>query len=179
MTENPAGRRLMDRWWARGLLLLVLCTAIGVLIRGGNVAAAAISATGYAAYGTWQMMRRRRRDSRAVGADAAELPLLERRMRHGDLPADPEERRVMRALAQRRLAQMNRSYAKWAFVLLAVIVAGLSALQLAAGHTVPGICTLLLGAAFLGWMFLMRRRNQARLTRVSRRLDASQHGQPA
>lgn len=182
MTEQGTKRRLTDRWWVMGLLMLVLYAGLRMLTNGANIWGALIAGAFYAGWMTWWMMRRRRRDGRSVGADADDLPVLERRMRHGDLPADPEERRIMRGLAQRRLAQMGRRPARWGFLVLGVIVAGLTALMAANGDMVQAVCTAVGGAAFLGWMAVMRRRNLARLTRAERRLSAgphSGHGQTA
>jgi Flp pilus assembly protein TadB len=182
MAEQGTKRRLTDRWWVMAVLMLVLYAGMRMLINGTNVWGALLTGAFYAAWMTWWLMRRRRRDSRAVGAEAGDLPGLERRMRHGDVPADDEERRIMRGLAQRRLAQMNRKPARWAFLGLGVMVAALTVVMAVNGEAVQALCTGIGGAAFLAWMFAMRRRNLAKLTRVERRLSASEtrgHGQLA
>ncbi|SFF23533.1 hypothetical protein SAMN05216251_11022 [Actinacidiphila alni] len=177
-TVRSGKGRLTDRWWVMGLLMLVLYTGMRMLINGASLWGALIAGAFYAGWMTWWLMRRRRRDGRAVGVEADELPGLERRMRHGDVPTDPRERQVMRGLARRRLAQMNRRPAVWAFVAMALVVAALTVLMAVAGDVTQALVTGIGGAAFLVWMYAMRRRNLARLTRAESRLTAGERGGP-
>ncbi|CAM5506109.1 Membrane protein OS=Streptomyces microflavus OX=1919 GN=Smic_40730 PE=4 SV=1 [Streptomyces microflavus] len=62
-------------------------------------------------------MRRRRRDARAVGPEAARVPELERRIANGELPEDPAEQAVMVRLIRRREEKLRRNQ-WWAFPLL-------------------------------------------------------------
>ncbi|WP_433887906.1 hypothetical protein [Streptomyces sp. CA-111067] len=170
--DNSGWRRWLGKWWVLSLFYFVVYGGFQLLRPGRTWADAAIGAAIYAAWMTGWQVRRRRRDSRAVGAKADELPQLERRMRRGEVPEDPAERQAMRKLAQRRLAKLQGG-AKWALPLLGFLWLAVSVISLAVGQFGSGLAFLGAGVVLAGLIVWGRRRNIERLTRAERRLSAA------
>ncbi|RST19999.1 hypothetical protein EF908_30090, partial [Streptomyces sp. WAC04770] len=133
-------QRWQDEWWAVGLLVLVVWVGIRLAFDGwsgwpGILAGGLV----YAGFMAWYVMRRRRRDARAVGTEAARVPELERRIaRNGELPDDPAEQAVMVRLIRRREAKLRR-HQWWAFPVLGLLLFGIPMLWFAAGNLVAGV----------------------------------------
>ncbi|MET8058678.1 hypothetical protein [Streptomyces microflavus] len=165
-------QRWQDRWWAVALLVLVVWAGIRLAFDGwsgwpGILAGGLV----YAGFMTWYMMRRRRRDARAVGTEAARVPELERRIaRNGELPEDPAEQAVMVRLIRRREEKLRRNQ-WWAFPLLGLILFGTPLLWFAAGNVAAGVWGLAFGAAFLGWMAWFNRRFVRRMAGMRQRIE--------
>ncbi|MFI8952581.1 hypothetical protein ACIGO6_39680 [Streptomyces sp. NPDC053750] len=87
----------------------------------------------------------RRRAARAAGTDAGGLANLNRKIRHHEVPQDPEEQAAMRRLAAEQLGQMERA-GKWLPYWLGAM--GLVAVGMVA------LCS---------WVLWMRRRSLDRL----------------
>ncbi|SCD54835.1 MULTISPECIES: hypothetical protein [unclassified Streptomyces] len=165
-------QRWQDEWWAVGLLVLVVWVGIRLAFDGwsgwpGILAGGLV----YAGFMAWYVMRRRRRDARAVGTEAARVPELERRIaRNGELPDDPAEQAVMVRLIRRREAKLRR-HQWWAFPVLGLLLFGIPMLWFAAGNLVAGVWGLGFGVAFLGWMAWFNRRFVRRMAGMRRRIE--------
>jgi Flp pilus assembly protein TadB len=173
--DNSGWRRLLSKWWVLSLSYFVVYGGFQLLRPGRTWVDAVIGAAIYAAWMTGWQVRRRRRDSRAVGAKADELPQLERRMMRGEVPDDPAERQAMRKLAERRTAKLRRG-AKWALPLLGFLWLAFAVLSLARGDLGTGLVWLAAGAVMLGVIFWSRQRVLGRLDRAERRLSAADRG---
>ncbi|MFC4033016.1 hypothetical protein ACFO3J_16180 [Streptomyces polygonati] len=171
------GRRLLNSWWVTALFAGVLWLGFRLLAHDG-VVAAVISAVFYGGFMALAAVMGRRRVSRSTGVDAKDLPRLSRQARRGEVPEDPEQRRLMGQLVRWQLGKLHDvRRAVMAFAALFVIVVGSAVLWFVAGHPVAGLCWLVGGLAFLAFLLWNRRRSQARLTRVDRRLNGLDHGQ--
>ncbi|WP_432149353.1 hypothetical protein [Streptomyces sp. bgisy029] len=165
-------QRWQDRWWAVALLVLVVWVAIRLAFDGwSGWPGILVGGFVYAGFMTWYVMRRRRRDARAVGTDAARVPELERRIaRNGELPEDPAEQAAMVRLIRRREEKLRRNR-WWAFPLLGLIFFGTPVLWFAAGNVAAGLWGLAFGAAFLGWMVWFNRRFVRRMAGMRQRIE--------
>lgn len=165
-------QRWQDRWWAVGLLVLVVWVGIRLAFDGwSGWPGILVGGLVYAGFMTWLVMRRRRRDARAVGTDAARVPELERRIaRNGELPEDPAEQAAMIRLIRRREEKLRRNR-WWAFPLLALLFFGTPVLWFASGNVGAGLWGLAFGAAFLGWMVWFNRRFVRRMAGMRQRIE--------
>ncbi|WP_345982712.1 hypothetical protein [Streptomyces sp. DSS69] len=165
-------QRWQDRWWAVGLLVLVVWVGIRLAFDGwSGWPGILIGGLLYAGFMTAFVMRRRRRDARAVGTDAARVPELERRIaRNGEIPDDPAERAAIIRLIRRREEKLRRNR-WWAFPLLALIFFGTPVLWFVAGNVGAGLWGLAFGAAFLGWMVWFNRRFVRRMAGMRQRIE--------
>ncbi|MDT0494808.1 hypothetical protein ACPEIF_07725 [Streptomyces sp. NPDC012600] len=164
--------RWQDRWWAIALLVLVAWVGIRLVFDGwSGWPGILVGGFLYAGFMTWFLMRRRRRDARAVGTDAARVPELERRIaKNGELPEDPAERAVMVRLIRRREEKLRRNQ-WWAFPLLGLVFFGLPIFWFAAGNVPMGVWGLVFGALLLGWMVWFNRRFVRRMARMRQRIE--------
>lgn len=120
----------------------------------------------------WQ----RRRTARAVGTDARGIVELQRKIRHHEVPREPEERATMRRLVADQLGQIERGH-KWlpfwigSMGLLAVgmLVVGSAAGSLA--YPLAAACGLI---GFCCWLLWMHRRALERFRAMQSSLR-SQH----
>ncbi|PVC91454.1 hypothetical protein DBP19_16720 [Streptomyces sp. CS090A] len=170
--EHGQVQRWQDRWWAVGLLVLVVWVGIRLAFDGwSGWPGILVGGLVYAGFMTWFVMRRRRRDARAVGTDAARVPELERRIaKNGELPEDPAEQAAMIRLIRRREEKLRRNR-WWAFPLLALIFFGIPVFWFAAGNVGAGLWGLAFGAAFLGWMVWFNRRFVRRMAAMRQRIE--------
>ncbi|MFD7712634.1 hypothetical protein [Streptomyces sp. NPDC059786] len=160
-----------DRWWVFGLLALVVWVGVRLLLSGLHAwPSALVGGVIYVGWLTWWMRRRRKRDARAVGTDADNVPGMDRRiLKGGDVPDDPAEREAMARLVDRRQERLVRNR-RWAFPLLAVIFFGTSGLWFAAGSATSGGVMLAAAVVFMSWMVWQHRRTLRRLEDMRRRL---------
>lgn len=164
--------RWRDQWWAVGLLVLVIGVAVRLGFRGWSAwPEALVGGVFYAAFLTWFLMRRRRRDAKAVGTEPARVPELERRIaKNGELPDDPAEQEAMVRLIRRREEKLRRSR-RWAFPMLGVIFLGTPLLWFISGDVPAGLWTLGFGVAFMSWMIWFNRRFVRRMVAMRRRIE--------
>ncbi|MFJ4962612.1 hypothetical protein EES43_14715 [Streptomyces sp. ADI96-02] len=171
-TEHGQAERWQDRWWAIGLLVLVVWVGIRLVFDGWSGWPGIVAGgVGYAGFMSWFLMRRRRRDARAVGTVAARVPELERRIaKNGELPEDPAERVVMVRLIRRREEKLRRNQ-WWAFPLLGLLFFGMPLLWFAAGNVTAGLWGLGFGLAFMAWMVWFNRRFVRRMAGMRQRIE--------
>ncbi|MFF6907618.1 hypothetical protein ACFY9Q_16925 [Streptomyces sp. NPDC012389] len=165
-------QRWQDRWWAVALLVLVVWVGIRLAFDGwSGWPGILVGGFVYAGFMTWYVMRRRRRDARAVGTDAARVPELERQIaKNGELPQDPAEQVAMVRLIRRREEKLRR-HSWWAFPLLGLVLFGTPMLWFAAGNVAAGLWGVGFGAAFLGWMVWFNRRFVRRMAGMRQRIE--------
>ncbi|WP_405612089.1 hypothetical protein OG292_10300 [Streptomyces sp. NBC_01511] len=176
MTESHEGRRgwpwWLNRWWVAGPLAFLILVGVRLLIdRDSGLLNAVINGAIYAVVITAVVAWRRRKDGRAVGTDADQVPRLDRRIGKEDIPEDPEERRAMAVLVRRREEQL-RSAGRLALPLLGVCVVLMAGLFLVLGAMVPAVVTVAVGALSVPAALWNRRRLFARYARLTRRLEA-------
>jgi Flp pilus assembly protein TadB len=172
-TELKSQRRWIDKWWVVGLMALVLGVGMRLLFRDlDNWVASVIGAGFYAVAATAMMRRRQRADARTSGVETDDLPVLERRIRRGDIPDDPALRQPMLQLVHRRLDQMH-SRMVWALPALLLMSVALGVLQLANGSTLAGIGWTAGGLIVVSGLWWTRRHNIARFRRAERQLNES------
>ncbi|MEU2494179.1 hypothetical protein [Streptomyces sp. NPDC007883] len=140
-----------ERFWLQ-LVLSVLCaSAVIMLISPGESPAAvllrvAVSSVG----GVIVLVGVRRRERRAVGGSTANVLSLDRKLRTGEVPTEPGERRAMRDLVEQRLHRTRHRVTATVFLVLlcasvVVMTAVTSGLRGAVGIT-------LFLVIFVGWL---------------------------
>ncbi|MFF4324103.1 hypothetical protein [Streptomyces sp. NPDC001568] len=169
-TDLTSQRRWFDKWWVVALMALVVGLGVRLFFRDiDNRVAGVVGALVYAVGFTVLTRLRQRGDARVTGVETDDVPVLDRRIRRGDIPDDPALRRAMLQLVQRR-QRMMRGKLLWAFPAMLFICVALGAWLLAVGTIVPGVMWMVGGFVFVGGMWWMRRINIHRLRRVERRL---------
>ncbi|MFJ5265673.1 hypothetical protein ACIQAC_34965 [Streptomyces sp. NPDC088387] len=178
-TDLKSGRRWVDKWWVVGLMALAIGLGVRLLFQDlGNWVAAVAGAGFYAIVFTVMIRRRQRGDARASGLETDDVPVLERRIRRGDIPDDPALRQAMLQLVHRRQKTMH-SKLMLAFPALLLILVALGVVLLVDGSTVAGIAWTVGGLGFVGGMWWMRRTNIDRFHRVERQLTDRPAQDPA
>lgn len=152
---------------ATGVVLLFSpgSSPLGVLVRVVACSAGAV----------WMTVRRRHREEKAAGG-GTDLVVLNRMLRRGETPSDPQQRRAMGELVDQRLGRTRHRTA--ALVGMAVLLA---AVVTAVAFTAGMWRTIGYGAygvAFFGYLFFAGRIGVRRLHRMHRAL-ASEGGTAA
>ncbi|MFF8673541.1 hypothetical protein [Streptomyces sp. NPDC015242] len=107
----------------------------------------------------------RRRAARAVGTDAAGLADLNRRIRHQEVPREPEEQAAMRRLVGEQLGQMERA-GKWVpywLGAMGLVAVGMFVLGAVSGSLLLPLVFAVAMVALCVWVLWMRRRSLDRL----------------
>ncbi|MEU6389672.1 hypothetical protein [Streptomyces sp. NPDC046939] len=112
----------------------------------------------------------RRRERRAAGGTDG-LVTLDQRLRRGEPPTDPEERRAMRVLVDQRLHRSRHRVA--AFVVLALMFVTITVLTGLTAGTRQTVGFAVLTVVFLGWTAYAGNRQTRRL----RAMDAALRGE--
>lgn len=158
--------RSFKRWLDRSLtaqaaLIFLVCVGVTALIhQDRDPVVWVVRAALYTAIAVTIIAVQRRRARRAAGTDARGLAELGRRIRHREVPTDPEERAAMRKLVDDQQERLDRS-ARWLpywLALMGLIAAALLALGVATGSLVLPLVAALGTAAFCLWILWMRRR---------------------
>ncbi|MEV5158468.1 hypothetical protein [Streptomyces sp. NPDC053728] len=119
-----------------------------------------IHGTAYAAVATGILAVQRRRAGRAAGTDTRGVADLTRKVRHREVPGDPQEREAMRRLIDDQLGTMERA-GRWLpywLGLMGLVVVGMIALGIIGGSLVFPLLFAVASAAFCFWILRMRRR---------------------
>lgn len=159
--------RRLPRWLdrslaAHALLSFLLCLGITALWRRDEHPVLwVIQAAIYTSAATLGLALQRRRVSRAVGTDPRGLVELNRKLRHREVPQDPEEQATMRRLVAEHLGRMERA-GRWLpywLGLMGLAAAGMLALGTATGSlTLPLVFTFSV-IAVCYWILWARRRS--------------------
>jgi Flp pilus assembly protein TadB len=157
-------------WVQVGLSLLVTFAVVLLLFPGRPVASALLSVVFTSAGGVGVVLAVRRREKRAAGGSVDELVSLDRKLRRGEVPADPEERQAMRDLVEARLHRTRHRVAAQAvlavmFCLVVVATALTASLPQTLGMA-------LFAGVFLGWLVLYGNRQHRRLRTMRAELTA-------
>lgn len=158
--------------WAQIVLTLLVASAVSMLLFPGRsfgtvlVRTAVVSAGGIAI-----MIAMRRKEERAAGGSADRLVTLERKLRKGDVPTDPRERRAMRDLVEQRLHRTRHRVTAQVF-LVVLFCAVVTAVAATSGpRQTVGVAVF--SGVFLSWLVFYGNR-QHRLLRTMRDALASE-----
>ncbi|MGW7051092.1 hypothetical protein [Streptomyces sp. NPDC054887] len=170
-------KRWLDRSLA-GQAVLILLIGIGVAAlyrRHEHPVWWLVQGTFYAAVAIMVLALQRRRISRAIGADPRALAELNRKIRHREVPREPEEQATMRRLVTQQLRQMERG-GRWLpywLGFMCVAAVGMLALGAATGSLVFPMVFAVGVIGFCFWVLWMRRRSMERLRSMDSALQAS------
>lgn len=106
----------------------------------------------------------RRRVNRAAGTDHRGFSELNRKLRHREVPEEPEEREAMRRLVGSQLGQIKRS-GRWVpywMGFMGLVAIGVLVLGTIAGQVIWPLTYAIFMAGFLYWIHWMRRRTAER-----------------
>jgi hypothetical protein len=167
-------KRLLDRSvTAQAALVFLLGLGITALIRRDEHPAVWVFQSAlYTGVAITVLAVQRRRAARAVGTDAGGLADLNRKMRHREVPQDPQEQAAMRRLVAEQLGQMERA-GKWLPYWLGVmglVAVGLFVLGALNGSVVFPLVFAVGMVALCFWVLWMRRRSLERLRWMHRTL---------
>lgn len=160
-------KRLLDRsLTAQATLVFLLGLGVMALIRRDEHPAAWVFHSAlYTGIAVAVLAVQRRRAARAVGTDAGGLADLNRKIRHHEVPQDPEEQAAMRRLVAEQLGQMERA-GKWLpywLGAMGLVSVGMFALGAVSGSLVFLLLFTVGMVALCSWGLWMRRRSLDRL----------------
>ncbi|MFE3518124.1 hypothetical protein [Streptomyces sp. NPDC059166] len=155
-------KALLDRsLTAQAIVIFVVGVAVHALLRrDGNIVWWVVQSALLTAVVIAIIAVQRRRTSRAAGADPRGIAELNRKIRHRELPRDPQERATMRRLVDEQLGKMERG-GRWLpywLGCMGLIAVGLLVLGTATGSVVFPLLFAAGTAAFCYWLMWMRGR---------------------
>ncbi|MFG2535078.1 hypothetical protein ACGFU4_07480 [Streptomyces sp. NPDC048511] len=146
---------------AQAVLIFVLGVAGNALLRrDGQVGWWVIQTAVFTAVAIGIVAAQRRRVGRAAGVGPRGIAELNRQIRHGEVPSDPETRATMQKLVAEQLGKMERG-GRWLPYWLAcmgLIAAGMLALGIVTGSLIFPLVFAVGVAVFCAWILWMRRR---------------------
>ncbi|MES9525273.1 hypothetical protein [Streptomyces capoamus] len=150
-TAGRVSRFLGRHLWLQVVLSLLAASALIMLLFPGRSFASVLVRTAVTSVGAIAVLVvRRRRERRAAGGSADDLVSLDLKLREGEVPEDPQERRAMRDLVAQRLHRTRHRRA--ALVLLGVLFGGLTVLLALTGNARQSIGFGVLTVVFVGWI---------------------------
>ncbi|MFJ4752227.1 hypothetical protein [Streptomyces albogriseolus] len=160
-------KRLLDRSvTAQAILVFLLGLGIAALIRRDEHPAVwVLHSALYTGIAVTFLAVQRHWAARAVGTDAGGLAELNRKIRHHEVPQDPDERAAVRRLVAEQLGQMERA-GKWLPYWLGVmglLAVGMFVLGAVSGSLAFPLLFALGMVALCFWVVWMRRRSLDRL----------------
>ncbi|GAA2550297.1 hypothetical protein GCM10010423_58230 [Streptomyces levis] len=160
-------KRLLDRsLTAQAILTFLLVLGItGVIRRDEHPAVWLFHSALYTGIAVAVLAVQRRRAARAAGTDTGRLADLNRRIRHQQVPNDPQERAAMRRLVTEQLGQVERA-GRWLpywLGAMSLVAAGMLVLGAVSGSLVFPVLFAIGMAALCSWVLWMRRRSLHRL----------------
>ncbi|KES02958.1 hypothetical protein BU52_33090 [Streptomyces toyocaensis] len=167
-------KRLLDRSpTAQAIVVFLLGLGITALIRRDEHPAVWVFQSAlYTGVAVAVLALQRRRTARAVGTDAAGLADLNQKIRHHEVPRDPEEQTAMRQLVAEQLGQTERA-GKWLPYWLGAMglaAVGMLVLGAASGSMTFPLLFALGTLALCSWILWIRRRSLDRLHRIHQTL---------
>ncbi|WP_406379368.1 hypothetical protein [Streptomyces sp. NBC_00197] len=148
--------------WLQVVLSWLVATAVLLLIYPGRSVPAVLARVVITSVGgLWFALQIRSREKRAAGGSAEGLADLERQLRSGEVPADPERRAVLRELVDRRLHRTRHRGA--ALVFLFLLFGGVVVLTALTAGPRQTLGFGLLAVVFLTWAVVGGGRGQRRL----------------
>ncbi|WP_225823999.1 hypothetical protein [Streptomyces naphthomycinicus] len=169
---------LAKHLWVQIALSVLAASALITLIYPGRSFLSVVLRTAVVSLGgVGVALAARRREKRAAGGTTDGLVSLDRKLRTGEVPSDPQERRAMRDLVKQRLHRSRHRVA--ALVVLAVLFTSITVLTaLTAGpRQTAGMAVLTV--AFTGWMLCHGNLQHRRLRTMRAALRAeSPQGRP-
>ncbi|MGY0070921.1 hypothetical protein ACWZEH_29925 [Streptomyces sp. QTS137] len=171
-----AVKRLLDRSLAaQAMLIFPLCVgATALLRRDEHPVVWVVQAALYTGVTVAILAAQRRRSVRAAGVGPGAVAGLNRGIRRGEVPQDPEERAAMRRLADDQLERMQRAgrwFPYW-LALMGLVAVGLLVLGVVSGSVVPSAVFAAGTLGFLWWVVWMRRRSMRRLRTARSALES-------
>ncbi|MFE2264530.1 hypothetical protein [Streptomyces griseosporeus] len=157
--------------WAQVLLSVLAASVLIMLVFPGRSFLSVVVRTAVMSVGGIAVLAAaRRKEKRASGGSTDRMVALDRKLRKGDVPTDPEEREAMRGLVEQRLHRTrHRVLAQIGLtVLVGAVIAG-TALTAGPRQTVG---FTVLSVVFLGWCFFYGNRQHHRLLTMRRALSA-------
>ncbi|MFE0574480.1 hypothetical protein ACFW21_20165 [Streptomyces albogriseolus] len=160
-------KRLLDRSvTAQAILVFLLGLGIAALIRRDEHSAVwVLHSALYTGIAVAFLAVQRHRAARAVGTDAGGLAELNRKIRHHEVPQDPDEQAAVRRLVAEQLGQMERA-GKWLpywLGTMGLIAVGMFVLGAVSGSLVFPLLFALGMVALCFWVVWRRRRSLDRL----------------
>ncbi|MFJ3623836.1 hypothetical protein ACIPSH_37690 [Streptomyces iakyrus] len=167
-------KRLLDRsLTAQATLVFLLGLGITALFRKDEHPALWVFHSAlYTGVAVAFLAVQRRRAARAVGTDAGGLADLNRKIRHHEVPQDPQEQAAMRRLVAEQLGQVERA-GKWLPYWLGVmglVAVGMLVLGAVSGSLVFPLLFAVGMVMLCCWVLWMRRRSLDRLRRMHQAL---------
>ncbi|MFI0507478.1 hypothetical protein ACH3WN_32260 [Streptomyces albogriseolus] len=160
-------KRLLDRsLTAQAILVFLLGLGVTALIRRDEHPAIwVLHSAIYTGIAVAFLTVQRRRAARAMGTDAGGLAELNRKIRHHEVPQDPDEQAAVGRLVAEQLGQMERA-GKWLpywLGAMGLIAVGMFVLGAVSGSLVFPLLFALGMVALCFWVLWMRRRSLDRL----------------
>jgi hypothetical protein len=167
-------KRLLDRsLTAQAILVFLLALGTTALLRRDEHPVVwVLHSALYSGVAIAVLAVQRRRAARAVGTDAGGLADLNRKIRHHEVPRDPQEQATMRRLVAEQLGQVERA-GKWLpywLGAMGLIAVGMLVLGAVSGSLVFPLLFAFGMAVLCSWVLWMRRRSLERLHRMRQAL---------
>ncbi|MFI1377226.1 hypothetical protein ACH4UY_35150 [Streptomyces longwoodensis] len=177
-TAGRVGRFLGRHLWLQVVLsLLAACALIMLLFPERSFASVLVRTAGTSVGAIAVLVARRRKEKRAAGGSADDLVSLDLRIRNGEVPEAPHERRAMRDLVAQRLHRMR--HRRMGLVLLGVLFGGLTVFMALTQDARQSIGFGVLTVVFLGWMAYQGKVQDRRLRTMRAALgDDGPEGRP-
>lgn len=171
MIEKLSGF-LARHLWLQVVLSWLAATAVLLLIYPGRSVPAVLARVVITSVGgLWIALRIRSREKRAAGGSTGGLVALERQLRTGEVPGEPERRQAMRELVDRRLHRTRHRGA--ALVFLFLLFGGVVVLTALTAGPRQTLGFGLLTVVFLTWAVVGGGRGQRRLRHMRDLLAAA------
>ncbi|GAB2845644.1 hypothetical protein GCM10027074_10610 [Streptomyces deserti] len=148
--------------WLQVVLSVLLASAVVLLLFPERSVASVLTRMAFASLGgVAVLIVVRRKEKRAAGGSVDSLMSLDRKLRRGDVPTDPQERQAMRDLVEQRLHRTRHRVA--ALVVLAVMWTAFVVLMALAAGVRQAVGSAVVAGAFLIWLVLYGNRQNRRL----------------
>ncbi|MBL1104315.1 hypothetical protein JK361_06795 [Streptomyces sp. 5-8] len=136
--------------WLQLILSVLAASALIMLLFPGRSAVSVVVRTAVTSVGAVVVVLvQRRKERRAAGGSADDVVELDAKLRKGEIPSAPEERRAMRGLVARRLHRMRHRVA--ALIGLAALFTTVTLLMVFTGTVRQAVGFAVLTVVFVGW----------------------------